>query len=66
MQIEVKCSKNYFKLGASGNNVEKEPLKATSETEKTCIKFLQKIKCKPFCLSFFSLETFLNTFTRFH
>ena len=31
MQIEVQCSKNYFKIsvsqvaGASGNNIEKEP-----------------------------------------
>ena len=43
IEIEIQCSKNYFKLslsqeaGASGNNIEKEPKKATPKIEKIYI-----------------------------
>ena len=51
--MEVKCSKNYFKIflsqitGASINNLVKEPQKPRPKLKKTYIKFGQRIFTLP-------------------
>ena len=56
MQIEVQCSKNYFKIflpqeaGAFGNNIEKEPQKLHPKLKKyVYYKFTENIcsACNP-------------------
>ena len=53
IQIAVKCSKNYFKIflpqevGASENNIVKEPQKPRPKLKKSYIKFLQRIFALP-------------------
>ena len=48
MQIEVQCSRNYFKFvlpqeaGAFGNNIKKDPQRPRPKTEKICILFIYR------------------------
>ena len=53
IQIEVQCSKNYFKIflsqeaGAFGNDIEKEPQKSHTKLENMYIIYLQRIFALP-------------------
>ena len=53
IQIEVECSKNYFKIsfsqkvGASGNNIKKEPQKPRPKLKKYKTEYLQRIFTLP-------------------
>ena len=53
IQIEVQCSKNYFKIflsqeaGAFGNDIEKEPQKSHPKLENMYIIYLQRIFALP-------------------
>ena len=53
IQVEVECSKNYFKIsfsqkvGASGNNIKKEPQKPRPKLKKYKTEYLQRIFTLP-------------------
>ena len=48
IQIEVQCSKSYFKIflpqegGAFGNNIEKEPQKSRQKLKKICVLYIYR------------------------
>ena len=53
IQIEVQCSKNYFKIfllqetEAFGSNIEKEPQKSHPKLKDLCVIYLQRMFALP-------------------